>query len=75
MSRSTVSQPADMAAFQGRGVVERAISPLTPGRVYFQASSWPARLFQPDANSDLLPGAPVEVVGRESLTLLVKPLS
>lgn len=75
MSRSTLLQPADITAFQGRGVVERAISPSTPGRVYFKASYWPARLFQPDANSDLPPGAPVEVVGRESLTLLVKPLS
>ena len=75
MRLSTLSHSVDMDMFQGRGVVERAITPSTPGRVYFQASYWPARLFQPDANSDLPPGAPVEVVGRESLTLLVKPLS
>jgi membrane protein implicated in regulation of membrane protease activity len=60
--------------FQGRGVVDEVITPSFPGRVYFQASYWPARLLQPAACSVLQPGTPVEIVDRESLTLLVQPL-
>ena len=74
MALSTLSPSSDLTTFQGRGIVERTITPSTPGRVYFQASYWPARFFQPDASSDLHPGAPVEVVDRDGLTLLVKPL-
>jgi membrane protein implicated in regulation of membrane protease activity len=74
MTLSTLSQSSDLTAFQGRGVVERMITPSTPGRVSFQASYWPARLVQPGAATRLQPGDPVTVVGRESLTLLVKPL-
>jgi membrane protein implicated in regulation of membrane protease activity len=73
MTLSTLSQSSDLTAFQGRGVVERTITPSTPGRVYFQASYWPARLSQPGVN-DLPPGTLVEVVDRKGLTLLVKPL-
>ncbi|MFZ4675121.1 MAG: NfeD family protein [Nodosilinea sp.] len=73
MTLSTLSQSSDLTTFQGRGVVERTITSSTPGRVYFQASYWPARLVQPGA-ARLQPGDPVTVVGRESLTLLVKPL-
>jgi membrane protein implicated in regulation of membrane protease activity len=74
MTLSTLSQSSDLTAFQGRGVVERTITPSTPGRVYFQASYWPACFFQLGASNDLHPGAPVEVVDRDGLTLLVKPL-
>ncbi|MEO1069830.1 MAG: NfeD family protein [Cyanobacteria bacterium J06638_6] len=74
MTLSTLSPSSDLTAFQGRGIVERTITPSTPGRVYFRASYWPARFFQTDANSELSPGAPVEVVDRDGLTLLVKPL-
>lgn len=74
MALSTLSPSSDLPPFQGRGIVERTITPSTPGRVYFQASYWPARFFELDASGDLHPGAPVEVVGRDSLTLLVKPL-
>lgn len=74
MALSILSQSSDLTTFQGRGIVERTITPSTPGRVCFQASYWPARFFQPDASGDLHPGAPVEVVDRDGLTLLVKPL-
>jgi membrane protein implicated in regulation of membrane protease activity len=74
MTLSTLSPSSDLTTFQGRGIVERTITPSTPGRVYFQASYWPARFFQADATNDLHPGAPVEVVDRDGLTLLVKPL-
>jgi membrane protein implicated in regulation of membrane protease activity len=74
MTLSTLSPSADLTTFQGRGIVERTITPSTPGRVYFQASYWPARFFHPGASNELPPGAPVEVVDRDGLTLLVKPL-
>ena len=74
MTLSTLSPSSDLTTFQGRGIVERIITPSTPGRVYFQASYWPARFFQIGASGDLHPGAPVEVVDRDGLTLLVKPL-
>lgn len=73
MSFSPLSPSADLTAFQGRGVVECRITPANPGRVSFQASYWPARLVQ-SSRPQLNPGDPVEIVGREGLTLLVKPL-
>lgn len=74
MTLSTLSTSSDLTAFQGRGIVERTITPSAPGRVYFQASYWPARFFEPCVTNNLNPGAPVEVVDRDGLTLLVKPL-
>jgi membrane protein implicated in regulation of membrane protease activity len=59
---------------QQQGIVKRAITPQHSGRVYFQATYWPARLLSTVACEGLQPGDPVEVVGREGLTLLVQPL-
>lgn len=74
MNRSTPFADNDLSPFQGRGTINRLVTPQHPGRVYFQATYWPARLFQTATLSELQPGDPVEVVGREGLTLLVKPL-
>ncbi len=54
--------------------VERTISGYYAGRVYFQATYWPARLEQPQFLDRLLPGTMVKVLGREGLTLLVAPV-
>ena len=54
--------------------VERTISGYYPGRVYFQATYWPARLQQPQFLDRLLPGMMVQVIGRDGLTLLVAPV-
>ncbi len=54
--------------------VERTIFGYYPGRVYFQATYWPARLEQPQFLDRLLPGARVKVMGRDGLTLLVAPV-
>ncbi|MGB5973278.1 MAG: NfeD family protein [Nodosilinea sp.] len=62
-------------SFTGQGTVNTLVTPLQAGRVYFQATYWPARLFQMATLESLHPGDSVEVVGREGLTLLVKPLS
>lgn len=59
---------------RGKGVVEETITPEKPGRVRYQATSWPARLYH-DAPVTLLPKDPVYVVGRQGLTLLVVPAS
>ncbi|MEO0456750.1 MAG: NfeD family protein [Cyanobacteria bacterium P01_A01_bin.114] len=74
MSLSDLFQKTDLFPFQGRGVVDRAISPHQPGRVYFKATYWPARLSNQAITDSLKPGALVEIVGREGLTLLIKPL-
>ena len=54
--------------------VERTISGYYPGRVYFQATYWPARLQYPQFLDRLLPGEMVTVVASEGLTLLVAPV-
>jgi membrane protein implicated in regulation of membrane protease activity len=74
MHRSNPFPSNDLLSFQGRGTINCRVTAQNPGRVYFQATYWPARLFQPSSLSELNPGEPVEVVGREGLTLLVKPL-
>jgi membrane protein implicated in regulation of membrane protease activity len=58
-----------------QGIVKRTITPQLSGRVYFQSTYWPARLLSPATCEGLQPGDPVEVVGREWLTLLVQPLA
>ncbi|WP_225889470.1 NfeD family protein [Halomicronema hongdechloris] len=50
------------------------MTPADRGRVRFQASYWPARLFNGSRWPALAPGEPVEVVGRDGITLLIKPL-
>ncbi|NJP08492.1 MAG: hypothetical protein HC866_02605 [Leptolyngbyaceae cyanobacterium RU_5_1] len=57
----------------GLGSVEEAIYPKCPGRVYFQATYWPAEFFDPDCQETVLPGDPVAVIGRSGITLLVAP--
>ncbi|MBE9135744.1 NfeD family protein [Nodosilinea sp. LEGE 07088] len=74
MNRSTPFPDHDFSTCQGRGTVNRLVTTQHPGRVYFQATYWPARLSQTATPSELQPGDPVEVVGRDGLTLLVKPL-
>lgn len=54
--------------------VERTINGYYPGRVYFQATYWPARLEQSQVLDRLLPGTMVEVLGRDGSTLLVAPV-
>ena len=74
MSLSDFLQDTDLFPFQGQGIVQQAIAPPYAGRVYFRATYWPARLAQTAMVGELQPGDPVEVLGREGLTLLVKPL-
>ena len=59
----------------GKGIVEEIISKSQPGRVNFQATYWPARLYNPEQEVTLLPNTPVTVIGREGITLLVFPVT
>lgn len=55
------------------GVVDEAIAPQKPGRISFQSSYWPAKLYQFNAPIILLPEQAVKVVGIQGITLLVQP--
>ncbi len=57
------------------GTVEQTITHRQSGRVKFQASYWPARLYQPDCPPAVFPGERVKVVGRQGITLLVVAVS
>lgn len=69
------SYPDEIIPFSqpGTGTVEEAITPTQPGRVRFQATSWPARLYNPEAQVTLEPNDSVDVVARQNITLLVVP--
>jgi membrane protein implicated in regulation of membrane protease activity len=55
------------------GVVDKVIAPNQPGRIKYQASYWPARLYQVGGTIQLDSQQVVQVVGREGITLLVQP--
>ena len=57
------------------GTVEQTITHHQSGRVKFQASYWPARLYQSDSPPAVFPGERVKVVGRQGITLLVVAVS
>lgn len=59
----------------GAGKVEQTITPTQPGRVKFQATYWPARLYDPEEDVTLVPDEPVTVIGRQGITLLITPVS
>lgn len=55
---------------QGTAVVEQAIRPGQRGRVWFQASSWPALC---EDGLEILPGEAVDVLGLFDMALVVEP--
>lgn len=75
MKFATVFSRPEQQPFQGQGIVTRTIHTQFPGRLYFQATYWPARLANPVEDVVLQPGQTVDVVGREGLTLLIQPES
>ena len=56
------------------GLTDEAISYNLPGRAYFQASYWPAKLCDENRRTVLEPGQQLLVVGTENITLLVAPV-
>ena len=54
--------------------VMKDIDPRRGGRIFYEATDWPAQ-YADSTYSDALPiGSQVEVVGRRGITQLVKPL-
>ncbi|MGJ3250410.1 MAG: NfeD family protein [Elainellaceae cyanobacterium] len=74
MMRVLKSQPIEAFPNSEPAIVEDAITPNHAGRVHFQATSWPARLYPSTIYTVLLPGESVAVVDRDGITLLVTPL-
>ncbi|MDJ0707784.1 MAG: NfeD family protein [Leptolyngbyaceae cyanobacterium MO_188.B28] len=68
-----LSEFSNFAPVKTTARVEKTISPSCRGRVYFQATYWPARFYQPDCQATVLPGDSVTIIGRQGLTLLVRP--
>lgn len=58
---------------RGNGTVEQTITSEKAGRVKYQATYWPARLYRNEPVT-LEPNDKVYVVGRQGLTLLVVPV-
>lgn len=54
-----------------QGRVEIEITPYKAGRVCFEGSRWPARLYHPNCQDTIPLGKAVLVVGIEGMTLLV----
>jgi membrane protein implicated in regulation of membrane protease activity len=74
MNSSTRFEQIEWFARPGIAEVVKVITPQRRGRVKFQASFWPARLY-PDFETDAAPDEQVVVVGRSGITLLVTPLA
>ena len=75
MSPELVPEDIKLFSQPGTGKVERMISSTQPGRVQFQATYWPARLYHSGCEVTLVPDDPVTVIGRQGITLLVVPVS
>ncbi|ASC72978.1 hypothetical protein XM38_039390 [Halomicronema hongdechloris C2206] len=67
--------PIELRQQVGIATVCRTITPERSGRVHFEATDWPARLYDPTLHQSLEPDALVHVIGRQGLTLLVTPKS
>lgn len=75
MGFTTFWQRSEACKSKNRARVDRTIATNCPGRVYFKATYWPARLYDAETPCQHLPpDCWVEVVGRDGLTLLVAPV-
>lgn len=75
MSLTSLPETIEWFAYVELGEVEQTITTHQRGRVRFMATSWFARFYQPNGQTEVLPGTTVRVVGRQGLTLLVKPVN
>jgi len=71
MSLTVAPDTIEFFAQAAIGQVEQPITRQQRGRVKFMATTWFARFYQPNAQTQALPGTRVKVIGREGLTLLV----
>jgi membrane protein implicated in regulation of membrane protease activity len=75
MKRECFVLSPEFSDFRGHGFVDQVVTETSRGRVYFKASFWPAQLAHSNITQSLLPGEPIEVVGRKGITLLIRPLT
>ncbi|MDB9314234.1 NfeD family protein [Spirulina sp. CS-785/01] len=68
--KANPSSRQSLNRWQGEAIVEQTIIPFQRGRVKFRGSWWFAQCLHDIA---LPPGERVNVVGRNSITLLVEP--
>jgi hypothetical protein len=71
MSLTSLPETIEWFPYVELGEVEQAITTHQRGRVRFMATSWFARFYQPNGQTEVLPGTTVKVIGRQGLTLLV----
>ncbi|MDJ0705743.1 MAG: NfeD family protein [Leptolyngbyaceae cyanobacterium MO_188.B28] len=71
MSLKALLGKSEPAPFKGTGKVERTIAHDHSGRVYFQATYWPAKFCDTACQLKAFPGESIKIVGRQGLTLLV----
>jgi membrane protein implicated in regulation of membrane protease activity len=70
------SNPHEISTVSGRKAeVVESITQTRVGRVRFQGSYWRARFAMLHTQQDAYPGELVEIIGREGLTLIVRPTS
>ena len=76
MSLTFLPETIQWFAYPKLGKVEQAITPYQRGRVQFMSTSWFARLCRSNAyaQTELLPGTIVRILGRQGLTLIIMPL-
>ncbi|MCG8605790.1 NfeD family protein [bacterium] len=67
---STPAEESGSVEFIGKkAIVTETITPKAPGRVEFRGTYWTAQ-----ASESIAKNTPVEIVGKNNITLLVKPL-
>jgi hypothetical protein len=74
MSLTVAPETIEWFDYAELGEVEQTITPHQRGRVRFMATSWFARFYQPNGQTEALLGTTVRVIGRQGLTLLVMPV-
>ncbi|NET38058.1 MAG: hypothetical protein F6K19_39685 [Cyanothece sp. SIO1E1] len=73
MNPVLASNAIKLFAKVGIGEVDTIIRTTEPGRVKFEGSYWPAKLYNSDTEITIFPTWPVKVIGRQGITLLVIP--
>lgn len=73
MSSFFIQHKTELFSQPFAGIVEETIGPNGAGRVKFDATYWPAKLYQATPETLLLPEQAVMVVGIQGITLLVRP--
>ena len=66
-----LSKTQKLFPFPVEASVIETITATDKGRVKYQSTSWPARLYRAQSQAQITPGHAVSIIGREGNTLLV----